>query len=103
MDYIHIGNVSGYSQAPSEPNTLTVFLYDSSDKKKPPAMLAAHGTLAQYIHELNCTDHEEKYMRKRFYFNGLCTLQKVEILDYNSAKHVVKTVVEGSDFSKFID
>ena len=103
MDYIYIGNVSGYSQTPSEPDTLTVHLYDPSDKKKSPAMLAAHGTLARYIHELSCTDYEEKYMRKRFHYNGLCVLQKVEVLDYNSAKHVVKTIVEGSNFSQFID
>ena len=42
-------------------------------------------------------------MRKRFHYNGLCVLQKVEVLDYNSAKHVVKTVVEGSDYANFID
>ena len=35
MDYIYIGNVSGYSQTPSEPDTLTVHLYDPNDGKKP--------------------------------------------------------------------
>lgn len=103
MEYIYIGNVSGHASAPSEPNTLTVFLYDPADTKKPPAMLTAHGTLAQYIRELSSTDYEEKYMRKRFYFNSFCSLQKVEVLDYKTAKHVVKTITEGSDFSEFID
>ena len=66
-------------------------------------MLTARGTLAQYIHELSCTDHEEKSMRKRFHYNSFCVLQKVEVLDYKSSTHAVKTVTEGSDFSEFID
>ena len=103
MNYMYIGNVSGHSTNPSEPDTLTVFLHDPDEKKKAPVMLTAHGTLAQYIHELSCADHEEKYMRKRFHYNGFCVLQKVDVLDYKSSTHAVKTVTEGSDFSEFID
>ena len=103
MNYMYIGNASGHSTNPSEPNTLTVFLHDPDEAKKPPVMLTAHGTLAQYIHELSCTDHEEKYMRKRFHYNSFCVLQKVEVLDYKSFTHAVKTVTEGSDFTEFID
>ena len=79
MNYMYIGNVSGHSTNPSEPDTLTVFLYDPDEAKKPPVMLTARGTLAQYIHELDCTDHEEKSMRKRFHYNSFCVLQKVEV------------------------
>lgn len=103
MDYIYIGNISGHASTPGEPDTITVFLYDPEDNKKPPAMFTAYGTLAKYIYEISMTDHEEKYMRKRFHFNGFCTLQKIEVLDYKSSKHVVKTVVEGNDFANFID
>ena len=103
MNYMYIGNVSGHSTNPSEPDTLTVFLHDPDEAKKPPVMLTARGTLAQYIHELDCTDHEEKSMRKRFHYNSFCVLQKVEVLDYKSSTHAVKTVTEGSDFSEFID
>lgn len=103
MNYIYIGNDSGHSITPENPDKITVFLHDPSDSKKPPAMLNAYGTLAQYIRELSDTDCEERNMRKRFYYNGLCVLQKVEVLDYKSAKHVVKTVTEGSSFAEFID
>ena len=61
------------------------------------------GHLYHHIHELDCTDHEEKSMRKRFHYNSFCVLQKVEVLDYKSSTHAVKTVTEGSDFAEFID
>ncbi len=69
MEYKYTGTISGYSFNPGGCGSVDLRLYDITDDKKPPVRLEAFGPLAKYIHAIEGTDAEERYIKADWYYD----------------------------------
>ena len=80
MYYKYTGSISGYSI--TKPGTVSIAnlrLYTPDDRTIAPTRVEAFGEIAEYIHELECTDDEERYLTWDFYYDDNLILAYIAI------------------------
>lgn len=96
MYYKYNGLISSYSiKKPLDVSIADIMLYNPSDYTIPPTRLQAYGELADYIHELECTDDEERYIEWEFYYDTILTLAYIVIPSHDVPSRPAK-VLTGS-------
>lgn len=70
-------------------------LWDLDDYKKAPILLHCSACLFNYIDDIEGHDDEERYMRKRFTYDNIMYLRKIEIL--NADGQVCKIIEEENE------
>lgn len=78
----YTGTVSELSYRRNSPNALPfleLVLHDLNDDYKAPIKIEALGGLADYIHEIEFTDAEERYIPSDWYYDDLLYLHRIEI------------------------
>ena len=94
--YKYSGNISSYSI--TKPHTVSIadmVLYKHGDHTVAPTRVQAFGELAEYIHELECTDDEERYLEWDFYYNKILCLQYI-IIPASDTPHRPAKIIVGS-------
>lgn len=89
------GNISGVeiTPLPTGKRNVLVTVKDIFNDEQAPVMLHVYGQLEDYVDEVTNTDSEEKYMTKRFTYDDMCYLQKIEVLKEDpKGSRVVKTI-----------
>ena len=80
--YKYTGTVSSTCYRRNNPNALPFLqleLYDMHDDDKAPIRIEALGGLADYIHAIEGTDAEERYLTANWYYDSLLYLHRIEI------------------------
>lgn len=79
--YKYTGDVNSYSteKLSTGYTRMDMIVSDFYDDKKAPTRLQAYGELADYLDALFCSDAEEKYLQKDFWYDNLLTLLYVVI------------------------
>lgn len=94
--YKYTGNISGYSiTKPGAVCIADLMLYNSNDDTIAPTRVQAFGKIAEYIHRLECTDDEERYLEWEFCFDGNLFLQYIIIPACDSSNRPAK-IITGS-------
>ena len=77
----YTGNLSGYSTEKLRTGIthMDMIVNDLYDDDKAPARLQVYCELADYLDALSCTDDEEKYLKKDFWFDNLLDLRYIVI------------------------
>ena len=78
----YTGTVSGWSYRRNSPNALPfldLVLHDLNDDYKAPIRVEALGGLADYIHEIEFTDAEERYLSSDWYYDDLLYLHCIVV------------------------
>ena len=72
-----------------------VTLYDMNDDAKAPVLLNASGGILKYLKELLLTDSEEKYLKGKFYYDGLFEIRYIiyEGYDENGEKALPSKII----------
>lgn len=88
----NIGRISYQRNYRGETIIELIELDDLDDYKKAPILLHCSPCFFAYIDDIEGHDDEERYMRKRFTYDSILCLRKIEIL--NSDGQVCKSIVE---------
>lgn len=75
--YTYHGTIS--SMTAQNGTAREIILHDLKDDDKAPTRLSVWGGLAKYIHDLEGTDAEERYMDSDYYFDRNLTLVRIEV------------------------
>lgn len=103
MYYKYTGSISRYSiTKPKGVSIADITLHNLSDHTIAPTRVEAFGELAEYIHELECTDDEERYLDWEFYYDANLILQYVVIPAFGLPYHPAK-IITGSNVGDSCD
>jgi len=94
--YKYRGTVSQFGFDSKGCGTADLILGDINDWDKPPVRVTAHGTLATYIHEIEMTDAEERYISSDWYYDRNLFLYRIEVPSSN--EFIPAKVITSADF-----
>lgn len=98
MYYKYEGGIGSYSiTKPGAVSIADIVLYNARDYTIAPTRVQAYGELADYIHALECTDDEERYLEWHFYYDSNLTLAYIIIPSWDMPLRPAKVITSSQN------